>query len=265
VTDRADLLAAILANPDDDTVRLVYADYLQEHGDEDRAEFIRVQIELARGPDGIDCERMDGAGGRYDCLPVGASLPKIGETVTARCGGSRWTVFTGRVYAWFEASDGRRGFSLTHVTGSTWEPELTRRECELWAVIPSKQFLLGLVPNMCWRTDRDEPLRERQCGWIVRRGFIDEAKLTAADWLAHADAILAEHPVRRVRLTTPAAVLGPSFNSLRDWKKPLLAGASALWSFEAEWPGIVFEEPQYRGLVIEVTQDMITGAPFPIT
>ena len=40
------LLAAILANPDDDTPRLVYADWLQEQGDEERAEFIRVQIEL---------------------------------------------------------------------------------------------------------------------------------------------------------------------------------------------------------------------------
>lgn len=42
------LLAAILANPDDDTARLVYADWLQEHGDEDRAAFIRLQIERER-------------------------------------------------------------------------------------------------------------------------------------------------------------------------------------------------------------------------
>ncbi len=37
--------AAIRANPLDDTARLVYADWLQESGDEPRAEFIRVQIE----------------------------------------------------------------------------------------------------------------------------------------------------------------------------------------------------------------------------
>src|SRR5215468_4094431 len=40
------LWSAILANPLDDTPRLVYADWLQEHGEEERAEFIRVQIEL---------------------------------------------------------------------------------------------------------------------------------------------------------------------------------------------------------------------------
>jgi uncharacterized protein (TIGR02996 family) len=42
------LLQAILAEPEDDSVRLVYADWLDEHGDQDRAEFIRVQCELAR-------------------------------------------------------------------------------------------------------------------------------------------------------------------------------------------------------------------------
>lgn len=47
MTDGDALLAAILANPEDDNVRLVYADFLQEHGDAARAEFIRVQVELA--------------------------------------------------------------------------------------------------------------------------------------------------------------------------------------------------------------------------
>jgi uncharacterized protein (TIGR02996 family) len=39
-------LHAICANPEDDTVRLVYADWLDEHGDPARAEFIRLQIRL---------------------------------------------------------------------------------------------------------------------------------------------------------------------------------------------------------------------------
>jgi uncharacterized protein (TIGR02996 family) len=41
-------LQAILVEPEDDTHRLVYADWLDEHGNSDRAEFIRVQCELAR-------------------------------------------------------------------------------------------------------------------------------------------------------------------------------------------------------------------------
>ena len=42
------LLAAIVADPADDTARLVYADCLQENGNFTRAEFIRLQIEAER-------------------------------------------------------------------------------------------------------------------------------------------------------------------------------------------------------------------------
>lgn len=45
-----DLVDQILQNPDDDTARLVYADWLDEHGDGPRAELIRVQVQRARLP-----------------------------------------------------------------------------------------------------------------------------------------------------------------------------------------------------------------------
>jgi uncharacterized protein (TIGR02996 family) len=48
-TPEADaLLAAVLAAPDDDAPRLVYADWLDERGRPERAEFIRLQIERFR-------------------------------------------------------------------------------------------------------------------------------------------------------------------------------------------------------------------------
>jgi uncharacterized protein (TIGR02996 family) len=46
----AALLAAILDSPDDDLPRLAFADWLEEHGDLDRAGFIRLQLDLARWP-----------------------------------------------------------------------------------------------------------------------------------------------------------------------------------------------------------------------
>src|SRR5262245_29547798 len=46
-TDGA-FLAAIREHPDDDAPRLVYADWLDEQGEADRAEFIRLQVRLAR-------------------------------------------------------------------------------------------------------------------------------------------------------------------------------------------------------------------------
>lgn len=39
-------LQSIIATPEDDTPRLIFADWLEEHGDSDRAEFIRLQCEL---------------------------------------------------------------------------------------------------------------------------------------------------------------------------------------------------------------------------
>src|SRR4051794_488825 len=46
MSDRDALLAAIRQAPRDDAPRLVYADWLDENGDSDRAEFIRLQIEI---------------------------------------------------------------------------------------------------------------------------------------------------------------------------------------------------------------------------
>jgi uncharacterized protein (TIGR02996 family) len=43
-------LEAVIAVPEDDTPRLVYADFLDEQGQADRTEFIRVQCALARMP-----------------------------------------------------------------------------------------------------------------------------------------------------------------------------------------------------------------------
>jgi uncharacterized protein (TIGR02996 family) len=57
MSDETALLAAIRANPDEDTPRLVYADWLQEHSQPERAEFIRLQCAAARLPEG-DVERV---------------------------------------------------------------------------------------------------------------------------------------------------------------------------------------------------------------
>jgi uncharacterized protein (TIGR02996 family) len=44
-------LEDIIAHPDDNAPRLIFADWLEEHGDSDRAEFIRVQIQRASLPE----------------------------------------------------------------------------------------------------------------------------------------------------------------------------------------------------------------------
>jgi uncharacterized protein (TIGR02996 family) len=106
MSDESAFLASIIAAPDDDAPRLVYADLLEENGDPGRAEFIRVGCELARwserknlvaddwfcsrGPGYFEASITDDpsedlavgdrinvyqGGGKYD--PVGALLVKI--------------------------------------------------------------------------------------------------------------------------------------------------------------------------------------------
>ena len=58
MSEREAFMRAICENPDDDTPRLVFADWLQEHDEEERAEFIRVSIEVARLS--TDDDRLDG-------------------------------------------------------------------------------------------------------------------------------------------------------------------------------------------------------------
>ncbi len=59
-------LQDIRANPEDDTPRLIFADWLTENGQPQRAEFIRVQVELARLAD--DDPRREALADRQDEL-----------------------------------------------------------------------------------------------------------------------------------------------------------------------------------------------------
>jgi uncharacterized protein (TIGR02996 family) len=54
MTDEPALLAAIHAHPDEDTPRLAYADWLDEHDRPERAAFIRLQCDPARSADDPD-------------------------------------------------------------------------------------------------------------------------------------------------------------------------------------------------------------------
>ena len=87
------LMRAILADPACDTPRLVYADWLEENGEAERAEFVRIQVRIGEiqrgcgcgacvklrgggqhhnGPCGIDRGRRSFDGGNTNCSPIPA-------------------------------------------------------------------------------------------------------------------------------------------------------------------------------------------------
>ena len=48
MSDEAAFLEALKANPADDTTRLVYADWLDEHGEPAKAEYLRLVAAVVR-------------------------------------------------------------------------------------------------------------------------------------------------------------------------------------------------------------------------
>jgi uncharacterized protein (TIGR02996 family) len=108
-TDQLAFWAAIRANPDDDTPRLVYADWLDENGDAARAEFIRVQRALAKLPDDERKNRKLRATleSRQKAL-LRANRKKWIAPFRAALKGAR--VFHYSTNAWFADAKFRRGF-----------------------------------------------------------------------------------------------------------------------------------------------------------
>jgi len=91
MTEDEALLRAVLTAPDDDAPRLVYADWLDEHGDPARAAFIRTQIEIG-------------------CRPSShARLVQLkqAESTLLRANREAWTAW---VPGWAEARAFHRGF-----------------------------------------------------------------------------------------------------------------------------------------------------------
>ena len=159
------LLRAVLDAPDDDLPRLAYADVLEERGDDARAEFVRVQLELARlrrlgCHEGEECDATD------QCAECGREVEAIRleyrerEMFTSHADSVMW-------------QDGSVVFGVTlpgRVNG--WSP--TQVSCRL-------------------------PTGE-EARLLFRRGFVERVEMPTDAFLAHAKALFSRHPVTEVML-----------------------------------------------------------------
>ncbi len=81
MSDHDALLNAIAEQPEEDTPRLMYADWLEENGDPERADFVRIQVRLAQP--GLSGEEKSALVRRHRPYLMGferrwkAELPKI--------------------------------------------------------------------------------------------------------------------------------------------------------------------------------------------
>jgi uncharacterized protein (TIGR02996 family) len=212
------LLAAVIASPDDDLPRLVYADWLDEHGEPERAEFVRAQVEL---------EQMESDPDQDRCYTKGTVCRD------PRCPSLRW-------HMWQKALRLREG-ELLRLHAAAWVPG------ELVAVSPAAEVWFAF------------PGQAGHCVGRFGRGFLKSMTLPAAEWVRHADAVLARHPVRRVMFSEWPDEDSFGFNHEGVWLGEEDHGRIYPWAdgeypvrdrrvpirraFSSRWPGVGFEWP----------------------
>jgi uncharacterized protein (TIGR02996 family) len=117
-TTHAGFLTDIIAYPQDDDIRLIYADWLEENGQSERAEFVRVQIKLAKMPSGAVVGR-DALRRRERELLSPDPLGYPTKAPWAWMGGAHCIVPDGAM--WMDHVAFRRGFvAEVHCTLADW-------------------------------------------------------------------------------------------------------------------------------------------------
>ena len=174
MNDHDALLTAILADLVEDTPRLVYADCIEEEQPE-RAEFIRVQVELARmGPitaDGFTWNESSPLCDRVACNVCPLRRRQQELLATNVKAWSCWPT------DWVMNLSPEAGFHGYRIDGA------------------------DVVYDRGGTSDR--PLHRIAS---FTRGFVSALTCTWADWRDHADAITARQPIERVRLTTETGI-----------------------------------------------------------
>lgn len=196
-------LADIIDHPDDDASRLVFADWLEENGEAERAEFIRVQVRLARATVALwqsapFIPYSQGGGFRA----VGGEVPaqlSVGDHLTGR--------FVPETHAVVGIAIGGLGEPTVIEYGPVVEPHIAYQSFEDRE--SERRLLDSALP-----ADPDDPCyflwdfarlesEERFRGYggralLCRRGFAESVRLPLQAWLDHGPALVRRHPVERV-------------------------------------------------------------------
>jgi uncharacterized protein (TIGR02996 family) len=164
MTTAASLLRSVCERPDDDALRLIMADALDDAGQEERAEFIRLQCELSRinpGPD--EHAKASRLLSRYY---KGAPI---------------------RMRARTPATLLAREAILLEAHGSGWSAGLADLFCgdHGGTIRPHHHGYEGCVGGAQW-------------AWS--RGFVSGVRCRLADWLARGRAVVLAQPVQKVVL-----------------------------------------------------------------
>lgn len=170
--EESSFLRTICDHPDDDLPRLVYCDWLDENGQSERAEFIRIQIELSESSKYVneyaDCPVCDGTG--YTDLPP-------------CCRVCSWCLGIGKKeYQQFNDHLKllNRQLKLWQLHGPAWFGGLTTRAEVVICDSAGEPDLITTVTTSRQRPDVGRPVAISML--VVRRGFVDEYYGPADVW-----------------------------------------------------------------------------------
>lgn len=220
----AAFLADIIEHPTDDTPRLIYADWLEDTcypAQPARAEFIRVQCELARLTGGAEIVYLDHVTVRSNDqhtsvtgevafrsyalhLPAPTVLVGLAPEETVRLVfrmQERECHAPKAVYRWNSHSDNQYTFDLLPTFENGQVRMWSFGEPKLWPLQERAWELLNAEATF-WGSDLPIPAHPANGCSAWKRGFVEEVALTSEDWLTHQAAIRAATPLRKVRLTT---------------------------------------------------------------
>ena len=180
-------LDAILADPADDTVRLVYADWLEEHGRPERAEFIRLQVKL-----GVWCNMYPQEKGLLDTYR------------TVWLGGMKCKACGGKGSGWQpkEPSRYKAAWTCDFCRGTGWQCWPLVRSMRRVDRSEDVDYIFPLVRSMR-RVDRSEDVDYIfDIESTFTRGFVSKIELTCEQFVAPgvAKTIFQWHPVTEVSL-----------------------------------------------------------------
>jgi uncharacterized protein (TIGR02996 family) len=291
VTDRDAFIRSIIAHRDDDLPRLAFADWLDEHAGQVECPRCHGGRKLA----GVNREAYT----RFPLQPKDLCMVCHGESwvpngYAERAAFIRVQCELARLHCW--ACEG-----MGTLLGSAGDKEnpacdrcntlaVRRRERAAWVggalfhILDHGRHALppGTVVHLAADRPNYAPTKPEA---YVARGFVESLTCPFADWLAHADAVTAAHPVRAVRLTTAPTgehieheQTGRHEHRYRvrgreGWHTEAACEAASedraiyVGLFTLTWPGIAFElppaEPEYRTVYHQDGRRETTGPHYP--
>ncbi|HLW64543.1 MAG TPA: TIGR02996 domain-containing protein, partial [Gemmataceae bacterium] len=188
MTEADAFLATILENPDDDAPRLVFADWLDEHGETDRAEFIRVQIELAH--DAMEAHRRSFLKRREKELLQAHRkewLKPLYERLQALRGPTSPLLAPG-LFQFFPSVLRARNFAFSAGILTGDEP----------GAVPAREEMVAFLTQMLDPLQVQLPM-ENVVHCRFRRGFVEFASLLATDFVRFAEVLFTLVPLREIQ------------------------------------------------------------------